>query len=82
MTSAGKILIMPKGNYDSATSYEMLDLVLHNGTSWLAKKSCTGIEPTTANSEYWHCMFDADAFAASLESKMRTVAAEVCRIYL
>lgn len=82
MTSAGKILIMPKGNYSSTASYEMLDLVLHNGTSWLAKKSCKGVEPSSANSEYWQCMFDADAFAASLESKMETVAARVCRLYM
>ena len=59
--SAGRILIMPKGEYNSSTTYQMLDLVKHNGTSWLAKKTVVGIEPNTANSEYWHSMFDISA---------------------
>ena len=58
MASAGRILIMPKGNYDSSATYEMLDMVHHNGTTWLAKKSVTSIEPSAANSEYWHNLVD------------------------
>lgn len=58
MASAGRILIMPKGNYDSSVSYEMLDMVYYNGTSWLAKKAVKGIEPSVANSEYWHKFID------------------------
>ena len=54
MASAGRILIIPKGNYDSSVTYEMLDMVLHNGTSWLAKKTVVGIEPSEINIEYWH----------------------------
>lgn len=54
MASAGRILIMPKGNYSANTEYEMLDMVIHNGKSWLAKKTVKGIEPSAANSEYWH----------------------------
>lgn len=60
MASAGRILIMPKGTYNASTTYKMLDMVYHNGTSWLAKKTATGIEPSDANSEYWHSMFDLD----------------------
>lgn len=52
MANAGRILIMPKGNYDASVTYEMLDLVNHNGVSWLAKKTVTGIEPSEG--EYWH----------------------------
>lgn len=58
MAIAGKILIMPKGDYNADTNYEMLDLVMHNGTSWLAKKPVKGVEPSEANDEYWHKMFD------------------------
>jgi hypothetical protein len=58
MTSAGRILIMPKGKWDAGTNYEMLDLVYHNGTSWLARKDSVGIEPSEANEEYWQMMFD------------------------
>ena len=57
MASAGRILIMPKGNYDSSATYEKLDMVRYNGTSWLAKKTSVGIEPSDANSEYWHDLF-------------------------
>ena len=72
MTSAGRILIMPKGDYDSSVTYEMLDLVKHNGSSWLAKKEVTGIEPTVENSEYWQNMFDAEAFVdARIEAKIK-----------
>ena len=60
MASAGRILIMPKGNYDSSATYEMLDFVFYNGTSWLAKKTVTGIEPSDANSEYWHKFIDLE----------------------
>lgn len=55
---AGRILIIPKGDYDANASYTMLDLVSHNGTSWLARKNATGIEPSEANSEYWQRLVD------------------------
>ena len=68
MAVAGRILIMPKGAYDSSLTYKMLDMVTHNGTSWLAKKTVTGIEPSEANEEYWHMLFGYDV--ASLENKV------------
>lgn len=58
MASAGRILIMPKGDWNAETEYEMLDLVCHNGTAWLAKKTSVGIEPSVDNAEYWMLMFD------------------------
>ena len=58
MSIAGRILIMPKGDYDANSAYEKLDLVRHKGTSWIAKKDVTGIEPSAENSEYWQNMFD------------------------
>ena len=58
MAVAGRILIMPKGEYDASKTYETLDLVSHNGFSWLAKKSCVGIEPSNEASEYWHNMLN------------------------
>ena len=56
MTSAGRILIMPKGNYDSSVTYEMLDLVFYNGASYIAKKTVVGIEPSAEQSEYWQLL--------------------------
>ena len=58
MASAGRILIMPKGDYDASVTYEMLDLVSYNGKSWLAKKTTVGIEPSEANNEHWQDMFN------------------------
>lgn len=72
MTTAGRILIIPKGDYDATKTYEGLDLVRHNGTSWLATKESTGIEPTIENAEYWQNMFDAEAFVdARIEAKIQ-----------
>jgi hypothetical protein len=65
MTSAGRILIMPKGNYDASVTYEMLDLVYYNGKSWLAKKTTIGIEPSKSNSEFWHDMLDIDTIVSN-----------------
>ena len=58
MPSAGRILIMPKGDYKADTQYEMLDLVSHNGTAWLAKRASKGIEPSANNTDDWMLMFD------------------------
>lgn len=58
MATAGRILIIPKGDYNASTTYEMLDLVSHGGSSWLAKKTCVGITPGNDTTEYWHNMFD------------------------
>ena len=51
--SAGRILIMAVGNYNAATPYEPLDLVAYNDESWLCRKACTGVTPTSQASEYW-----------------------------
>lgn len=67
MATAGRILIMPKGAYNELSTYEMLDLVKHNGTSWLAKKTVVGIEPSEANAEYWHKMFDLPDVSTAIE---------------
>lgn len=53
MASAGRILIIPKGEWNAEVEYEMLDLVFKSGASWIAKKNVVGIEPTEENVEYW-----------------------------
>lgn len=75
MASAGRILIMPKGNYDSSATYEMLDMVHYNGTSWLAKKTAKGIEPSEANNEYWQIVFDASPLLEEIEALKQRVSA-------
>lgn len=60
MATAGRILIMPRGAYSSTTVYAPLDLVLHNGESWLCKKDSRGVEPSD-NNEYWYRFTDVAA---------------------
>ena len=54
--SAGRVLIIPKGNYNPTETYTMLDMVQFNSTSYLCIKTCTGIQPT--DTEYWYCVVD------------------------
>jgi hypothetical protein len=76
MASAGRILILPKGNYNAEKEYEMLDLVFYGGVSWVAKKNVKGIEPTDATSEHWMKMCESVDLTevikriAALESQM------------
>lgn len=51
MISAGRVLLMPKGEYDAATTYELLDLVSYQNSSYIAKGTTTGHLPT--DSTYW-----------------------------
>ena len=80
MASAGRILIIPKGNYNAETEYEMLDLVSHSGASWLAKKIAKGIEPSDANAEYWFKMCEGsnttelEQRIAAIENQLLSVA--------
>ena len=72
MANAGRILIMPKGEYDASATYTMLDLVMYNNASWLAKKTATGITPE--DGEYWHKMADGVALTNNLETEVEGTA--------
>ena len=58
MADAGRILIIPRGDYNANSTYEKLDLVKYKGASWLAKKNATGVEPSEG--EYWQKLFYVD----------------------
>lgn len=51
MINAGRVLIIPRGEYDPTYTYEMLDMVSFNGSSYIAKGSTTNNPPT--NTTYW-----------------------------
>lgn len=51
MADLGKVLIIPKGEYEETTNYSELDLVTYQGSSYLAKKPTLGHLPT--DTEYW-----------------------------
>lgn len=50
-TILGRVSIVSKGAYNSATTYEKLDVVSYQGSSYIAKQSCKGVVPT--NTAYW-----------------------------
>lgn len=63
--SAGRVLLIPKGDWNASTTYTGLDWVRHNGAAWVCKNTCTGIEPTEANSANWQMMArDGDSVTA------------------
>lgn len=50
----GPVGYNPKGEYNSSTQYERLDVVLYSGVSYVAKQDVTGQLPT--NTDYWDAL--------------------------
>lgn len=51
MAVAGRVAIVPKGDYDAGYPYKRLDMVLYDGNGYVAKKDTTGNLPS--DTEYW-----------------------------
>lgn len=64
-SSAGRVLMIPKGEYNSSTQYYQLDVVLYNGDSYVAKQNTIGNAPT--NTTYWQPMTTAAEDVNSLK---------------
>ena len=45
-TALGRIVIIPKGQYNSATAYTRLDAVQYQGSYYVVLRPCTGVTPT------------------------------------
>ena len=45
MAIAGRVAIIPKGEWSESVTYDKLDLVTHNGNAFIAYKSSAGVEP-------------------------------------
>lgn len=71
--SAGRVLLMPKGDYDASTEYHVLDWVLYNGRPYVAKQTTTGNVPI--NTTYWQLMLDfpTEVDAAPTENSQNLV---------
>lgn len=52
--SAGRVLILPKGNYDAIKTYQFLDAVYYSGSTYICKQQTTGHAPT--DTTYWQLM--------------------------
>ena len=53
-TSAGRVLLLPKGDYNASTTYSPLDYVRYNHNTYVCKQSTTGNLPT--NTTYWQLL--------------------------
>lgn len=68
MVNAGRILIIPKGEYNALTTYEMLDLVTYNKVAYIARKASVGVNPETDTQlVYWQPFGSAASIATLLE---------------
>lgn len=47
----GRVSIILKGEYNSTTNYQKLDIVSYNGSSYACLQDCVGVLPTDTN--YW-----------------------------
>ena len=56
MAIAGKVSIVPRGEWQSTEVYTRLDLVTFNRNAYLSLKESTGIQPT--NTEYWMLLIE------------------------
>ncbi|MSS64609.1 hypothetical protein [Velocimicrobium porci] len=52
MADLGQVVVMPKGKYDPIMQYNALDMIEHKGSSYIAKQTTVGNEPSET-SEYW-----------------------------
>ena len=50
----GRVVPIFKGTYDNSTTYEKLDVVYFNGSSYVANDTTTGVDPT--NTERWQAV--------------------------
>lgn len=44
-TNLGKVSVTPKGEYDPLITYERLDIISHNGSSYIVKQASAGVTP-------------------------------------
>ena len=84
--SAGRVLLIPKGDWNANTTYTGLDWVRHNGAAWVCKNTCTNIEPTLENTNYWQLISkDGDSVTADTamsDSSTNTVQNKVIKSYV
>ena len=71
----GRVAVVARGAYDPSAEYERLDAVSYNGSSYLVRKHCQGVEPTEG--EYYMLMAQAgDSTAANAAAEKAIAAAE------
>lgn len=66
MINAGRILIIPKGQWSNLVSYDMLDLVTEGSIAYIARQASVGVNPSTDTSmTYWQTFGSAAEIATT-----------------
>ena len=60
---AGRVLIIPKGAYNANVTYNLLDAVFFNGSTYIAKDTTTGNPPS--DTEHWQILAQGAQDAAA-----------------
>lgn len=64
---AGKVMPLPRGEYDPAEVYMIIDMVTLNNKLWIAKQSNFSNQEPFKGSEYWMLAVDGTTDVKSLE---------------
>lgn len=72
----GRVAVVARGIYDPLAEYERLDAISYNGSSYLVRKHCQGVEP--ADGEYYMLMAKAgDSTSANAAAEKALAAAQI-----
>lgn len=63
----GRILPIFKGTYNSSTTYNKLDVVMYNGSSYVANSTTTNVLPT--NTTNWTCIAKSASWETFTETE-------------
>ena len=64
---AGRVMPIPKGPYDAAAVYNILDMVTLNNKLWIAKQSNFSNQEPVQTNEYWMLAVDGTTDVKALE---------------
>lgn len=56
---AGRVAAIPKGEWNSTTTYKKLDIVTYDYCAYMAKKTSTNQMPTGQDDEYWMLLVES-----------------------
>ena len=71
MNDAGRVGFVIRGDYSATETYDFLDVVYYNGSSYVAKKLTTGNTPQ-ASDDYWQVIANANSADISDETPIFT----------
>ena len=80
--SAGRILLMPKGDYSSAVTYNSLDWVRYNNAAWVCNTDNTTNIPPSISAPQWNLLAADSAMSDLGDLNNVTISSEVDGQYL